>query len=262
MPAAAPPTEPRCECSVPPLMDLVVDFISGNLSHQSACSAALVAELLLPTTSKLYAACIESLAQDFEAVLRDHREQLSEVSVGIMCDVLTHPALGVSERLVFEAVASWAHYGDEAPNGPPTPPPFGRRRWCSDENEMMHEPADGSGGYDETLPSPAYMSAAEPMQLSETPPSLGSLSMQSTAAPAIHQQVAAAAGWQVAAPTAVAGRRPPGDIARVLQLIRFPLMNDTELSVGFLVSYFMLYIIKRIAKFLLCGRTYEHEYQT
>lgn len=69
-----------------------------------------MAELLLPTTQKLYRYCLDYIARHFETVVRhpDPDQHHRSVSPAAMCDLVGQNTFSVDEAGIFAAVRDWA----------------------------------------------------------------------------------------------------------------------------------------------------------
>ncbi len=93
---------------VPPLFDATVSAIMAATTPANVCNTLHVAELLLPTTQKLYRYSLDFIARHFRTVARDHPDALLAVSPAAMVDLVCQNTFSVDEHEIFAAVRDWA----------------------------------------------------------------------------------------------------------------------------------------------------------
>ncbi|GFR52255.1 hypothetical protein Agub_g14789, partial [Astrephomene gubernaculifera] len=133
--------------AVPPLFDATCSAIMAATTPANVCRTLHVAELLLPTTQKLYRYCLDYIARHFEAVVRqpttvtagaaevatemlaadaamlsagpqqqpdavsedsEDLASLSSMSPAAMCDLVCQNTFSVDEQGIYVAVRDWA----------------------------------------------------------------------------------------------------------------------------------------------------------
>ncbi|GLI59392.1 hypothetical protein VaNZ11_001258, partial [Volvox africanus] len=96
--------------AVPSLFDATCAAIMVATTPTNVCHTLHVAELLLPTTQKLYRYCLDFIARHLETVVRlpDPDQHLRCVSPAAMCDLVCQNAFSVDEQGIFAAVHDWA----------------------------------------------------------------------------------------------------------------------------------------------------------
>ncbi|KAG2483203.1 hypothetical protein HYH03_017937 [Edaphochlamys debaryana] len=94
--------------AVPPLFDTVTSAIMAATTPANVCRALHVAELLLPTTQKLYRYCLDYIARHFEAVAVQSPDSLRSLSPAAMCDLVCQNTFSVDEQGIFAGVRDWA----------------------------------------------------------------------------------------------------------------------------------------------------------
>ncbi|GIL97309.1 hypothetical protein Vretimale_2789 [Volvox reticuliferus] len=96
--------------AVPSLFDTTCAAIMAATTPTNVCHTLHVAELLLPTTQKLYRYCLDFIARHLETVVRlpDPDQHLRCVSPAAMCDLVCQNTFSVDEQGIFAAVHDWA----------------------------------------------------------------------------------------------------------------------------------------------------------
>ncbi|PNH11217.1 BTB/POZ domain-containing protein [Tetrabaena socialis] len=94
--------------ALPSLFSTTCSAITAATTPANVCAALHVAELLLPTTQKLYRHCLDYIARHFETVVAEHGQQLLGVSPAAMSDLVCQNAFSVDEHEIYAAVRRWA----------------------------------------------------------------------------------------------------------------------------------------------------------